>query len=156
VLVIDTNEQRPLFINIKRQPKSGEVFELDGFTAIGKKLKDGDYSILGFEDKITVERKRMSDFISYIGKERTTKTIPKLERLGSMFWASLVLELSERKLSGVLPRTKLTKEHVRGFLKMVRVKYGIHVYINPDRQYLERYILDHLTYAYKILTEGKA
>ena len=64
VLVIDTRERNPLCTAVK------------GLTVCRDTLKDGDYSIRGFEDRFAVERKQVSDFFSYIGRERK-KTIRK-------------------------------------------------------------------------------
>ena len=137
ILVIDTSEQRPLFIERQQD-----------LVVKHQKLVTGDYSIAGFENSVCVERKMLSDFDSFIGRERIAKTIPKLERMRSMVWSALVIECSERKLFGKRKYGKLTGEHSRGFLKKCRVQYGIHVFISDKRAELERFILDHLCYVY--------
>ena len=139
-LVIDTREQKPLF-QLRTIPINHKVLEI------------GDYAIEGYEDIACVERKMLSDFDSFIGQEREKHTIPKMERMRDMLWAALVIECSPRKLYGKRKYGKITKEHVRGFLKKCRVQYGIHVFISDDREELERYILDHLVYVFEGMTK---
>lgn len=144
VLVIDTREQRPLFDGRNDIPVEHRV------------LHDGDYSVSGYETLIIVERKKLSDFLSYVGKERVTKTIPKLCRLSAARFAALIIEEDERKLDGPFTHSKLTGEHVRAFLLSCRVRYGIHVYISKDRAALERFVLDHCVKAWSIIQEEGA
>jgi ERCC4-type nuclease len=139
VIVVDTREQYPLFDPI---PK--------GLAVIRDTVKIGDYTIMGLETKVAIERKCESDFFSYIGSERI-KTTKKLEAMSNMYFSALVIQVDEYDLYNPSIPTKLTHEHVRGFLKCIRVKYGIHYYMNEDREMLERYVLDSLTYAYKQL-----
>lgn len=136
ILVVDTREQHPLFDPI---PK--------GLCILRDTIKVGDYTVKGFEDKLAVELKRESDFFAYIGKDRNS-TVKKLEAMSEMYFASLVVQVNEYDLYDPSIPTKLTHEHVRGFLKCLRVKYGIHYYLNEDKESLERYVLDSLTYAY--------
>jgi ERCC4-type nuclease len=79
-LIIDTREQLPLF----------EDYDIPKIRTV---IHDGDYSIKGFEDSFAVERKQVSDFFSYIGKERE-KTVKKLKRLAEFDVAILVVEAS--------------------------------------------------------------
>jgi len=141
VLVIDTREQQPLFTDTKIQ-------------CVKKCLKDGDYSILGMEEQVTVERKKISDLVTYIinyGKGRKT-TKQKLERLSAMIWAGLIIEASTQKLSGKIAyqrKHRITKETVRGFRASCEVKYGIPTFNSANRKELERWILDRLVRVYR-------
>jgi len=142
ILVIDTRERKPFFTPL---PK--------GLTAVRLALDRGDYSVLGFERFVAVERKQLSDFLQYVGKDRL-RTIGKLESLKSCFWAGLVVECSEEDL--YVPEmcgSCLSPEHIRGFLKSLRVRYGVHFYCNRDRAACERWVLDSLAEAYKVLRE---
>ncbi len=138
ILAIDTREQKSLFIN---SPETVPIKQLT--------LTTGDYAIVNYENMACVERKMLSDLDAFIGREREEHTIPKLERMRDMMWAALVIECSPRKLYGKRKYGKITKEHVRGFLKKCRVQYGVHVFISDDREELERFILDHLTYVFE-------
>jgi len=139
VLIVDTREQKPLF----ESPP-------DGLTIVKKALKHGDYSLVGFESMLSVERKQMSDFISYIGRERK-KTETKLQHLGSMYFAALVIEVDDPFDIPSYTGTSITPEHIRGFMASCRIRHGIHIYWTSKRKAMERYILDHLAYAYKQL-----
>jgi len=46
-------------------------------------LPYGDYTIKGFEDRFSIERKQMSDFYTYIGKEHD-RTGKKMEQFREM------------------------------------------------------------------------
>jgi hypothetical protein len=72
--------------------------------------------------------------------------------MSEYYFKALVIEADEGMLYAPQEFTTLTKEHVRGFLKSIRVRYGMHVYCNSKVEYIERYVLDHLTYAYKKLS----
>ena len=144
VLVIDTREQRPLFLERQRE-----------LIVHRKELIVGDYSIQGYEDRTCVERKQLSDFDAFIGKERKLKTIPKLERMRQMVWTGLAIECGERKLFGKRKYGKMTGEHARGFLKIVEVRYDVHTYWSKDRAMLEQWILDRLCCVYEMLVSEK-
>lgn len=133
VLLVDTREQQPLFTH----PQEGLKVEHVA-------LPVGDYSVKGYETRVAVERKKLSDFYLYIGKERR-RTAEKIKALSEMDWAALVIEATEQDLMRRYEYGKMTPEHARGFLTSLRVKWGIHVYVSRVRPMLERYILDHLT-----------
>jgi ERCC4-type nuclease len=73
--IIDTREQTPYALE----------------PAIVKGLPTGDYSLLGFEDKVTIERKSISDFTSSIGKGRD-RFQREFERMAKFRYAALVVE----------------------------------------------------------------
>ncbi len=152
VLLIDTREQKPLFT--KSGPfTNGEKRVENGITMIGYAVKVGDYTIQGYEEKVCVERKELSDFLRFIGAERKAKTIPKLKRMNRMNYPYVAIEVSKSKLfprSGRYKYSDLTVEHTRGFLKKITVWRIPYVYTS-DRVELERYVLDHLCYAYEIM-----
>lgn len=138
-LVIDTREQKPLF-DVPPLP----------LTIVRKAVKHGDYTVEGYEDQLTVERKMLSDFYGYIGKERK-RTTAKIAALSNMFWAALVIEATEEELEKQYRYGMMTPEHARGFLWHVRLNHGIHTYITKKRRLLERYILEGLVYGYRAL-----
>lgn len=133
VLAIDTREQLPLFASVPPEiiPRQHVA------------LEHGDYSIIGYEDKVAIERKKLSDFYSYIGAERK-RTRNKLTALSKMDFAALVIEANESDLERKFGYGKLTPAHAYGFLISLRVRYGIHVYINSRREKLEQFVIEHL------------
>jgi ERCC4-type nuclease len=130
ILVIDTREQTHVFTRI---PK--------GLTIVSAKLEAGDYSIQGFEGDFAVERKKLSDLYSYCARERK-KTIRKMERFRSMEWVGLAIEEREDDVYFGHPMSKVSPEVVRQALASFRVRYGVHVYMNPKRDNVARWILD--------------
>lgn len=164
-IVIDTREQLPLFI--KELPrKDGKVVK-GGYTGklniMGEyegelnvfidTLKYGDYTIKGFEDKFAIERKQMSDFYLYIGKERQSKTTGKMEAFKKIIQAkgfvALVINADEEEvLSGFMMST-LSPEVARQFLHVWRVRFGLHVYTSKYKKSIERFVLDSMIRFYK-------
>ena len=167
-IVIDTREQLPCFI--KALPKKhGKVVKgkYDGkLKMLGKYTGDlnihidsvpyGDYSIKGHEFEFGIERKQISDFYSYIGKERK-KTTKKMQSFRDIVqgggYAALVIEASEADiLSGFLMST-VSPNVARGFLVSWRVRYGLHTYFSRDRKDIERFVLDSMIKFYNVSRE---
>jgi ERCC4-type nuclease len=140
VLVIDTREQNPLCTSVK------------GLTICRNTLKDGDYSIRGFEDRFTVERKQTSDFFSYIGKERR-RTVQKLEKLKAFDFAALVIEASLEDLFSPQLYTQVSPEVARQFFVSVNVRYGLHVYCDRSRKKIEMWLIDRAIKFFKVQRE---
>jgi ERCC4-type nuclease len=146
ILKIDSREQYPLFGNVRTNPT--------GLAIIRDTVPVGDYTVHGMEELVAIERKGVSDFFTYIGKD-ADKTLAKLDKLKAMKFKAIVIEADEDDLYYPSIPTTLTKEHVRGRLVSFRVKYGIHVYISRDRADLERFVVDHLVKAYNMIRENK-
>lgn len=138
VLVVDTREQLPFF--------TGEQL----FPITRKTLHHGDYSVLGMENMVCVERKQTSDFLSYIGSERK-KTTRKLTAMKDMYWKALVIE-TENPFD-IPDYSRMIPEHIRGNLVSICVRYGLHVYWHKDRTELERWVIDRLVKCYNVLRE---
>ena len=107
-------------------------------------LKNGDYSIYGFEDKFAVERKGIGDFFQYIAADRD-KTTVKMARFKDMIraggWAGLAIEHPEKDILRPQEFTKVSPEVARAALVSFEVRYGIHVYFG-NRDDCGRWILD--------------
>jgi ERCC4-type nuclease len=140
VLLIDSREQNPLCTAVK------------GLTICRDTLKDGDYSIRGFEDKFSVERKQTSDLFSYIGKERR-RTVQKLQRLKTFDYAALVVEASLEDLFSPQLYTRISPEVVRQFFVSVNVRYGLNVYCDRSREKIEMWLLDRAIKFFKVQRE---
>ena len=140
VVLIDTREQQPLFVDIKKL--NTDVI----------KVETGDYTIKGFEDRFCIERKKTSDFYSFIGSERK-KTLNKLEHMANMEWSALVVEVDIRELLRPQMFTKVSPETARQFLVSCEVRYGIHVFVHKDKETVERWCLDRMIKWYNIQRE---
>jgi DNA excision repair protein ERCC-4 len=129
IIIIDTREQLPLF---KDHPVK----------TIRATVRIGDYTIKGFEDKICFERKQLSDYYSYIGKERPAKTDKKLKAMEDMDIAGLVVEEDVSDLLAPQLYTAVHPDVAWGFLTSLTAKRGIHWFCNRDRGLIEDYIVD--------------
>jgi hypothetical protein len=166
VLYQDTNEQKPLFKTPKgldrlekyKQENDGKSFPIfdipKGLTVLDQSIANGDYSIEGYTRDFCIERKQISDFCSYIGVERH-KTIIKMERLREMQWAGLVIEVSETELLKGYIHSQLEPNHIRGALVSFEVRYGIHIFMDPDREHIKRWVLDRAIKFWRIMQEIK-
>lgn len=141
IVIQDTREQLPLF----RRPPKGLVIKTDT-------LHVGDYSIEGFRDQIAVERKQISDFYGYIGKERK-RTEKKLRELSQMKFAALVIEATETELLMGHDFCKLSPEVARQALVSFEIRYGIHVYYSNSRHDIARWITDRFVKFWKVAHE---
>ena len=104
VLVTDTREQRPL------------VFEhLD---SIPETLQTGDYSIKGFIDTFSVERKSIPDLLNSITHERQRfeKELHRLIGIGARGFARLLIVGTKNELMEALSHRKITQNTVIGSL----------------------------------------
>jgi len=68
-LIQDTREQLPLFTP-ERQSRDTTFLYRDELLITTGTLHNGDYSVIGYENKVCIELKRLSDFLSYLGTER--------------------------------------------------------------------------------------
>jgi len=141
VILIDSREQQsPLF---GRYPK--------GMTVSCCKLEVGDYSIRGLESKIAVERKQISDLISYCTTEREA-TKRKMAQLQKLEWAGLLIEARESEVYRPYLFSNVSPEAIRQSLVSFSVRYGVHVYIG-DTEKCRTWLLDRLIKFYRIKHE---
>ena len=138
VIIQDTREQAPLFG--PRLPK--------GMTLCSEKLDTGDLSIRGFKDTFCVERKRISDLLSFCTTERD-KTKAKMERMSKMEWSALIVEAKESEIYRPYLYSQISPELIRQCLVSFSIRYHVAVYIGP-RENCQRYFLDHAIKYYKV------
>ena len=117
-VVVDSREQRP--------------YRFKG--SVTKALKAGDYSILGLEDRVAIERKSKKDAYASLGMNR-----PRFEReakrLAEYDYAAIVIESD---LAGFLQPpafTRLSPKAALNSLVSWSVKYGVHVFFASDRRH---------------------
>lgn len=138
VILQDTREIEPLFG--PRLPK--------GMTLCSEKLDTGDLSIRGFKDTFCVERKRISDLLSFCTTERD-KTKAKMERMSKMEWSALIVEAKESEIYRPYLYSQISPELIRQCLVSFSIRYHVAVYIGP-RENCQRYFLDHAIKFWKI------
>ena len=113
-------------------------------------LATGDYSVVGLEDQIAIERKSQADAYGSLGHGRA-RFERELERLSRFDYAAIVIESS---LKGFLLPPAFSRLHPTAALNSIlawSVKYGVHVFFADDRrhanaltyQLLEKYVRYH-------------
>ena len=145
VLVQDTREQKPLFT----QP-------VEGLTVVTDTLPFGDYSLRGFEDKFCVERKQVSDFFAYLGRERdrTKRKMKEFKRITSSGgFVGLVIEATESDLLSGFVMSRVSPETARQALVSFEVRCGVHVYCSRSRDDIRRWTLDRAIKFFKVQRE---
>jgi ERCC4-type nuclease len=146
VLIQDTREQKPLFDDPP-----------EGLQVVTATLMHGDYSIKGFEGKFCVERKQVSDFYSYIGKERE-RTTQKMEQFRQIVskangFVGLVVEATEGDLLAGYVMSRVSPETARQALVSFEIRYGVHIYYSRSRTDIARWVLDRAIKFYRIQRE---
>ena len=135
-VVIDTREQTPWqFKSLqgldkqKKGPPSPLVIKSQS-----KALKTGDYSIVGYEDQFTLERKSLEDALGTFtsGRERFER---ELERMASMKFAAVVLEFPAWPR---IPKERKVKWHtMEGSIRAWRQRFGVHFIHCSNRLFAE-------------------
>ncbi len=142
VILQDTREQCGLFTG--RLPK--------GCTVRSEKLDNGDYSLLGHTTTFAIERKGISDLLSYITSERD-RTLAKMKRFAKMEFVALVVEVPrESELYRPYLFSAISPELVRQCLISFQIRYGIHVYVG-NRENITRNCLDWMIKYHKVKRE---
>jgi len=142
VILQDTREQAGLFSG--RLPK--------GCTVCSEKLDNGDYSLRSHRDTFAIERKGISDLLSYITSERD-RTLAKMKRFAKMEFVGLVVEVQrESELYHPYTFSAISPELVRQCLISFQIRYNIHVYVG-NRENITRMCLDWMIKYYKVKRE---
>ena len=118
IVAIDTREQKPY-----RFPRSEP-----------RALPSGDYSIVGFEDRIAIERKTKKDAYASLGRGRA-RFERELERLAKLDYAAVVVEASLPDFLEVPAFSRMNpKAAVRSMIAWA-VKYRVGVFFAGDRRH---------------------
>lgn len=115
-IIVDTREQQPY------------IFD----NSIIKTLVAGDYSVEGYENLVTCERKTLQDAYGTIGKGRK-RFERELEKLKEYEYAAIIVEASLKEFLQPPPFSKLNSKSAINSLISWSIKYGIHVYFASDR-----------------------
>ncbi|MBU8913306.1 MAG: ERCC4 domain-containing protein [Spirochaetales bacterium] len=115
-IAIDTREQRP--------------YEYPG--AEVHTLSTGDYSIVGLEDRVAVERKSKADAYSSLGQGRA-RFRRELERLALFDYAAIVVEDTVQGFLNRPPHSKMNPRSALGTLLAWSVRYRVPVIFAGDR-----------------------
>lgn len=116
-IVIDTREQLPYKFK----------------DSVTKTLKSGDYSLLGLESSVAVERKTKKDAYGSCGKNRV-RFEKELVRLSLFDYSAIVIEASLSSLLTPPPYSRMSPLVVVNSFVSWSVKYGIHVFFASNRK----------------------
>ncbi len=144
-VIVDTREQTPFhFLNIDPWP----IVPVSHAT-----LKTGDYSMRGYESRLTIERKSIGDFLGSISADRD-RFEREFERMAEMEFAAVVIEgeLSE-VLQHARDNTNMKTKSIMGTLDSWRIRYGVHWVFGMGRRGAERNTLTLLYHFWKIQQE---
>jgi len=124
-IVIDSREQEP--------------FPFDGYDAevVPGTLQAGDYSLVGLEDMVAVERKSLVDLVACLGRERE-RFERELERLRAMESILLVVESPLCDLVTGNYRSKLDAKAAYESVMAFMCRYRLPFYFAQDRRGAER------------------
>lgn len=121
-IIVDTREQMP--------------FEFPDHDTVIQGLPTGDYSLVGFDDRVCVERKRPGELYLNFGRERE-RFRAEWERMAEMDYAAVVIEGGLTQI--VLNKVGLVKPAtVINSLFSWSVRFGVHVWPCPSRAFAQR------------------
>lgn len=137
-VIVDTREQTPfLFQGIRADAKDKRrPIEIN---IVNRCLSSGDYSLDGFESRVAIERKSLSDLYGTLGKGRQ-RFEKELQRLAMYDFAAVVVEAAWLEILGTPPdRSQLHPLTVYRSVIAWQQRYPrIHWWMCPDRTFAER------------------
>lgn len=117
VIIIDTREKLPYIFQEK---------------ILAHPLKAGDYSLVGFQNQIAIERKTKVDAYGSFGKGRQ-KFIKELEKLSQLDYSAIVIEASQADLLIPPGRSLMNPKSVVSSLLSWSVRYKINIFFCDTR-----------------------
>ncbi|MDP2162431.1 MAG: ERCC4 domain-containing protein [Flavobacterium sp.] len=151
-IIVDTREQAP--------------FKFKEQKVITKKLDTGDYSVMGFESVIAIERKSGSDFLGSIttGRERFKDCLLRLQGLErgyiivegelTSLMDGVEIKRAYKTEAGIKPKVKQTigihPNSLFGTVVSIMTRYHIPIIFSKNRKEAERFTLEILKKFYKI------
>ena len=100
--------------------------------SIIRTLQTGDYSIFGYEDQVTVERKTKADAYGTIGRGRK-RFIKELERLSEIDYSAIIVEASLSNFVEPPRFSQLNPKSAINSLLAWSIRYGVHIYFADNR-----------------------
>ena len=131
-IVVDSSEQLPWW---------------ESPPTVRKQLKTGDYSLLGFEDRISIERKSVPDVFKSCGKNRE-RFIREWGRLSLMEFAGVIIEGTREMVRSYIPHhnSKMRGSQIIGTMDWWQREYDVDVYFEPGRDAAKETALELLRY----------
>ena len=139
IMIVDTREQKPLF---KLKP-----------WIIEAGLNSGDYSIQGFENIITIERKSIPDLLGTLGKGRV-RFEKELNRMNEYKWKGLLIEGLENDVYQPNDFSSMHPNSIYHSLAAIETKWGVGIYYAKDKKSARNWVLSRLCKLYRYLRQG--
>jgi len=143
IIVVDTQEQTPY------------TFEYYGVTTESRKLKSGDYSVAGYEDQVSVERKTHSDAFGSLGKGRA-RFKREMIRLSEYRYAAIIIECNLSSFLERPPCSSMNPIAAINSLISFDIKYGVRAIFAGSRGLAEAYTFRLLQKFYSYCVEIEA
>jgi len=134
-ILIDTRDDFESTEKRKAQP-----YTFIGYKTVTRALATGDYSLAGYEDRVTVERKTKEDAYKCVGKARK-RFEECLGRLGRLQSPCIVIEASLDDFCVPPSYTKIGAAKAAGSYISWAQEYRIQVFWCPSREWAERVTL---------------
>ena len=132
-IIVDTNETKPYSFYMFEPPVQ----------LLHRHLQTADYSILGYEDRVTIERKELSDLFQSMGNSRA-RFQREFERLQRFEYAAMVVESDIGDIfQNPPPWSDMLPKSVFRSVVAWSQRYHVQCWFAPNRQFAERltYIL---------------
>ena len=138
-VAIDAREQLPYtFLNLRDNVKNGRSDTLVVPTARCT-LKVGDYSIVGLEESIAIERKSKQDLYGSVSQSRDN-FVGRLERMHGFAFSCVVVEANWHELLTDPPiHTKYKPKSLCRTIQAWITRYNVHWLMVPNREYAEAF-----------------
>ncbi len=139
-IVVDTREQAPY------------AFDPNRFAVERRTLPAGDYSLVGSEGRVAVERKSLTDFAQTVIRARR-RFHEELKKLAACEFGCVVVEGSMRDLLDGVYGTGAHPNAVFGAGISICVDWGVPVYFCGDRQTARQFVEAYLERCWRAANE---
>ncbi len=129
-IVIDTREQTPYTFS---------MFDGGSVEIVRKKLDAGDYSLVGHEHEIAIERKTHADAYGCLGKGRK-RFHREIDRLVDYKYAAIIIECSLQTFLDPPPNSMLNPSAAINTLISWDIRFGVRVIFASSRGLAETYV----------------
>lgn len=126
-VVIDTREQEPY------------GFDPDRVAPVRRALPAGDYSLVGHETRVAVERKTLEDFVTTVIRHRR-RFARELAKLAGYDLGCVVVEATLEDVAAHRYRSGAHPHAVFGATLSMVVDHGVPVFFCGDRQLARRFV----------------
>lgn len=140
-IIIDTREQRRTH------------YDFDCLSEVHK-LDSGDYSLKGYEDVVSVERKELNDLIQCIVPPKQ-RFFDELKRLCPKPFTCIVVEGDRSRIYNRDYNSGASPESIDGMVTSIIVDYNIPVYMFNNRQEARKFTEDYLCRVWRKLTKDE-